>query len=232
MIYDKNFEKIRLYLLSIEKNPAKITGEITKLCDKYGSDKGSFVSNHVYPWPPHTYSDIYEMLFGNIKNNKMKIFECGIGSNDINIPFNMSKNGIPGASLRVWRDYFPNSEIYGADIDLNVLFEEERIKTGFINQLEKISIKKYFLKYNYKFDIMIDDGLHTADGAICLFKNSFRYLMPNGFYIIEDLLRKDISKFCKFVQKYINKKMQIIFMDSKDNPQNNLIIIKKQKFLF
>ena len=29
----------------------------------------------------------------------------------------MSEDGKPGASLRVWKEYFSNAEIYGADID-------------------------------------------------------------------------------------------------------------------
>ena len=53
----------------------------------------------------------------------------------------MSSNGKPGASLRVWRDYFYNAEIYGADID-KTNFSEKRIKTFFVDQLDKKEIKK------------------------------------------------------------------------------------------
>ena len=49
--------------------------------------------------------------------------------------------GKPGASLRVWRDYFPNAIIYGADIDKDILFAEERIKTFYIDQLDPVAIK-------------------------------------------------------------------------------------------
>ena len=43
----------------------------------------------------------------------------------------MNINGKPGASLRAWRDYFENALIYGADIDKNILFKENRINTFF-----------------------------------------------------------------------------------------------------
>ena len=36
--------------------------------------------------------------------------------------FNMTASGKPGASLRVWRDYFNNAQVIGADIDKRILF--------------------------------------------------------------------------------------------------------------
>jgi hypothetical protein len=45
----------------------------------------------------------------------------------------MSGGGKPGASLYVWRDFFPNAYIFGADIDKEVLFNDKRITTGYID---------------------------------------------------------------------------------------------------
>ena len=53
----------------------------------------------------------------------------------------MTENGIPGVSLRVWIDYFFNAKIYGGDIDKEILFEEERSKTFYVDQLNSNSIK-------------------------------------------------------------------------------------------
>ena len=64
-----------------------------------------------------------------------------IGTNDLNIKSNMTENAKPGASLRVWRDYFVNANIFGGDIDEKVLFEEDRIRTFFVDQLNDSSIK-------------------------------------------------------------------------------------------
>ena len=67
-------------------------GEITLLCDKYGSDKGSYTDkNHPYPWRAHTYSYIYEAMFRKIKNKVKNVFECGIGTNNVNVPSNMTE---------------------------------------------------------------------------------------------------------------------------------------------
>ena len=104
--------------------------------------------NHPFPWPAHTYADYYHSLFSHCRSTVKNVFECGIGTNNPDVPSSMGIHGKPGASLRVWyslfcttngllqRDYFPNATVYGADVDANVLFEEERIKTFHVNKLD------------------------------------------------------------------------------------------------
>jgi hypothetical protein len=93
---------------------------LSELCEKYGSDKGFVnlnISQKPYGWHPHTYATYYHSIFNLPRENINNVFECGLGTNNPNIKSNMTKNGIPGASLRVWRDYFFNAKIYGGDID-------------------------------------------------------------------------------------------------------------------
>ena len=45
------------------------------------------------------------------------LIECGLGTNNINFKSSMGINGKPGASLRMWRDFFPSARIIGVDID-------------------------------------------------------------------------------------------------------------------
>jgi len=55
----------------------------------------------------------------------------------------MGINYKPGSSLRVWKDYFKNAEIYGADLDKTILFNnEDKIHTFYVDQLDSGSIKK------------------------------------------------------------------------------------------
>jgi hypothetical protein len=88
--------------------------------NKYGSDKGN-------GW--YNYTIVYHELFKEMINNKLNIFEVGLGTNNPSFPNNMGTSGVPGESVRGWKEYFPNSEIYGADIDEAILFEEARIHT-------------------------------------------------------------------------------------------------------
>lgn len=53
----------------------------------------------------------------------------------------MGQSGKSESYLRVWRDYFPNADVYGADIDKDVLREEQRIKTSHVDQTNEGSIK-------------------------------------------------------------------------------------------
>jgi hypothetical protein len=201
---------------------------LSKLSHKYSSDKGSIEDEKgVWGWQAHTYTDFYSDLFDHCKESVKLVFECGIGSNDPSIPSNMTVKGKPGASLRMWKEYFCNSQIYGADIDRNVLFSEDRINTFYVDQLNKDTIDSMWSNIQEKdFDLIIDDGLHTYEAAITLFQNSFKILRKNGLYIIEDLMGRELIKTFIFLKEYNPK---VIFLNKKKNSSvnNNLIIIKK-----
>ena len=135
---------------------------------------------------------------------------------------------MPGASLRVWKNFFSKAKIFGADIDPNTLFEEDRIKTFKVDQFDSKSIKEMWKKVKIRdFDLIIDDGCHQFDGTINFFLNSISFLGSNGFYIIEDIFYKDKERFIKFFEK---KKFNYFFVElsSRYNlKDNNLIVIKK-----
>lgn len=162
---------------------------LNALCEKYGSDKGAIRNEgHPYPWPPHSYADFMERHFQHCREYIKNVFECGIGTNNPNLISNMSAAGRPGASLRVWRDYFFNAMIYGADIDQTILFEEDRIQTSHCDQTDPDSIARMWNRFSHiEFDLMIDDGLHTFEAGRTLLEGSFHKLKKGGLYIIEDI---------------------------------------------
>lgn len=204
--------------------------ELSKLCDRYGSDKGTVRhGSGPYPWPSHTYADFYERLFAHCRMHIKTVFECGLGTNNIDIPSSMGAAGKPGASLRVWRDYFASASIYGADIDRDILFQDDRIQTAFIDQCDPKAIQSYWNWVgNIEFDIMIDDGLHTFEGGSVLFLHSINKLAASGIYIIEDVTHADMILFKEFFQDkpywvdYI-----CLFGPSTSLNDNNLIVIRK-----
>jgi hypothetical protein len=108
----------------------------------------------------------------------------------------MGAGGKPGASLRVWRDYFPNATIYGADIDRDILFQDERIRTFYVDQLDPAAIRAMWEQVGVgDFDFMIDDGLHTFEAGRCLFEHSVAQLAADGIYVIEDVLPADLVRY-------------------------------------
>jgi hypothetical protein len=118
---------------------------------KYGSDKGKGA---------HNYTTVYSVLFKHFEDRPIRIFELGLAI-----------VGRPGASLRGWRELFPNAHVYG-DIDQSVLFQEDRIETFYCDQLDKRSIQELWSRptLQSKVDLIEEDGLHTFEGKeIALF---------------------------------------------------------------
>ena len=121
---------------------------LDSLCDRHGSDKGGVAGwENPYRWRTHTYTDVFSLLFEPAREQFSLVFECGIGSNNLDVPSNMGSRGVPGASLRVWRDFFPNAQIVGADVDQRILFQEERILTYKVDQTDAKSVKDMWKRY-------------------------------------------------------------------------------------
>lgn len=202
---------------------------LSKLCEKYGSDKGfiNLDQKKPYNWIPHSYTSYYYSIFNFSRDNIKLIFECGIGTNNPNLASNMTETGMPGASLRVWKDYFKNAEIYGGDIDKEILFDEERIKTFYVDQLNTESINSMWKNINLdNFDIIIDDGLHTPEANLNFFFNSFNKLKNNGIYIIEDVKNKHLEHIQEKLKDY---NTEIVTLSNKfmNAYGSNLIVIRK-----
>lgn len=197
--------------------------DLTQIMQKYGSDKGS---TH------HNYTDFYHYIFKNLRNKKLNIFEVGLGSVDPKFSFNMTilQKYSPLCSLRGWKEYFPNSFIFGADIDTSILNEELRIKTFYVDMFSKNITSQMWKKINKKMDIIIDDGFHSFNANTIFYENSIDYLNEDGIYIIEDVHRnpKNIKKF----YNYFNTKnvlWQFVDIQNLNNVRDNCLIIIKKK---
>lgn len=202
---------------------------LSSLCVKHGSDKGELTDEKlIFSWRSHNYADFYSIIFDHTRNSVKKVFECGLGTNNTDVPSNMGADGKPGASLRVWRDYFPNANIYGADIDKRVLFEEPRIKTFYVDQCDPIVIDNMWAEIETKdFDLIIDDGLHTFEAGKCLFENSINNLSQSGIYIIEDVSIPDLVKYQEFFKnKNYNVKYINLIRSTVNVRDNNMVMIR------
>ena len=94
------------------------------------------------------------------------ILGIGLGTNNTNLVSTMGTEGKPGASLRAFRDFCMNAEVIGADVDESILFKEDRIKTFYVDQTSNNSLNNLKDKFTNKFDLIIDDGLHSPDANI------------------------------------------------------------------
>jgi len=201
----------------------------TRMCrimTKYGSDKGR----------PNKYTPIYSELFKERSSQSLVLLELGLGTNNPDLPSNMGVFGIPGASLRGWRDLFPNAAIYGADIDRSILFEEPRIKTFYCDQLSSSSIGELWSHRELQggADIIIDDGLHTLEANVSFLDDSLKHLRPGGIYIVEDILWGDIDDWYARYEAIYAKRYPdfefafVIISHPKHRGSNNLLVIRRR----
>ena len=188
-----------------------------------------------YVWPSHNYADFYTLIFGLRRTDVKSVIECGLGTNNPAHLSSMGINGKPGASLRMWQDYFPNANIFGCDIDSDILFSEERIKTFHCDQTSSESISTFLKKADIvadSVDIIIDDGLHEYHAGICFFENMIKSLHIDGIYIIEDVNHSDVIKYkTYFCEKGTSFDAKFIYLKSpfrKLDGDNNLICITKK----
>jgi hypothetical protein len=205
---------------------------LATLCDKYGSDKGSLTDKgHAYPFQPNSYADFYSCLFDHCRFTVTHVFECGIGTNNPKLPSSMGPKGIPGASLRVWKDYFPNAQVTGADIDRAILFQEDRIRTFYVDQTSRDSVERLARDLGtVQFNFMLDDGLHEFAAGICLFENIIAHLSTTGIYIIEDVNPADCMRYTNYFSKtdYDFKLVMLDYPGLVSNSSNLIVIRHKQ----
>jgi hypothetical protein len=172
-------------LADIKHSPNQIltAKNLKSVFNKYGSDKAS----------THNYHLLYALFLPAYQKKGFNILEIGIGSKNTMIPSNMGQFGKPGASLRSWVDLGKEYFVVGADIDRSILFEEENIKTFYLDQTEEDSWK-HFLKdiKNRKFDLIIDDGLHAPLSNLLTIKYLASFLKPSGVLIIEDIHQRSL----------------------------------------
>jgi SAM-dependent methyltransferase len=154
------------------------TRELAALFNRYGSDKSSAQNYHL----------LYAPLLASRRRDRLRLLEIGIGTNKTDVVSNMGASGKPGASLRAFRDFCPNANVFGADIDRRVLFEEDRIRTYYVDQTRYSSFDElYFNVADDMFDLVIDDGLHSPNANIATMLFALRILRPSGFFIVEDI---------------------------------------------
>ena len=171
-----NFSEILKY---DEAKNTNFSAKIKTIFDKYGSDKALYHSYHL------PYGEIFKDLN---PSRKLNILEIGIGSNNPKIASFMSNYHTPGSSLRALKEIFPNSQIFGADLDKDILFEEERIKTSFVDQLNASSFEEMHENFNKpKYDLIIEDGLHSIPASLNTLNFALKNTNDNGVIVLEDL---------------------------------------------
>ena len=157
--------------------PKRQSGEILKGTDLKHWYEDDLLYNLSLKYSPtkrrHDYLKRYNFHFYPIREKIKKVLEIGVDR---------------GESLSMWKEYFPNAEIHGLDINKECMkFNGDRIKIHIGDQSNQTFLDKFGEKNKF-FDIIIDDGSHIHDHIIKSFTSLYPYLNNSGYYVIEDVI--------------------------------------------
>ena len=101
-----------------------------------------------------------------------------------------------GAGVFSLKDYYPNSYIWGVDIDPETFIVNDiQIKScDCVDQLKLDSLTLNAKKFNTKYDLIVDDGWHHPESQVNSLIAYLPYLNLNGLYIVEDIVHRDYYK--------------------------------------
>jgi hypothetical protein len=153
---------------------------MTPLCDiafKYGSGKCPQIKLHNTEW--------YFKEFNDRRNSVKKVFEMGVGGGPGDLA--CYPNYTVGASLYMWRDFFPNAQIYGIDILPELVFKDDRIETFQCDQGDKKKLLGILNKIGTDFDLVVDDASHLTKHQISCCRTIMPLLKKGAVYVIEDV---------------------------------------------
>lgn len=152
--------------LALSSEPAPPS--LTDLAIAHGTDKWG--TNHFYT--PH-----YENHLRHLRNERFTLVELGIGG------YEHEDRG--GASLRMWRDFFPRARIVGLDIVDKTFVADDRIFPYVGSQVDPKVLNRIFSDFK-DITVVVDDGSHQPDHVRESFRLIFDRLPSGAIYIIED----------------------------------------------
>lgn len=118
----------------------------------------------------HGYNRFYEDYLNKYRKKKFNFLEIGMDY---------------GESMKLWRDYFKNANIFGLEIQQE--YKDERINVVKGDQSNIIDLKN-LVKITKKCDVILDDGSHVPEHQLISFNYLFeKCLSEGGVYIIEDI---------------------------------------------
>ena len=127
---------------------------------------------------------MYQELLFSKKESAKHVLEIGIGE----WPGRKS-----GGSIKLWRDFFTNANVYGLDINhIDTVMDELRNDSRVVlhtsnNAYNETFFYENFVNKNIKCDFMLDDGPHTLDSMKIFIQLYSQIMTEDGILIIEDV---------------------------------------------
>jgi len=175
--------------------------QLSLLAQVYGTDK----------WGKHNYTPVYYELFKDRRETVKKVLEIGTAE---------------GAGIYMFRDFFPNATIYGAEIDpkrIDLLRGKDRIVPILCDQTSEDDIFNLVEITDCDVDLVIDDGSHKPEDQLSTCFEIVPGLNKGSIYIIEDVADESIFETIK--KRFSYHDCQMVTLSNRYD--DRLIIIKK-----
>jgi hypothetical protein len=145
---------------------------------KHGSDKCSY----------HSYDVVYDDLFHHLRSKPLNLLEVGV---------------LEGSSLNAFAEYFRTANIFGLDINPEVLKRQYSARV-IVKQGDSTNTREVQAALgDIRFDIIIDDGEHHLSVQERTYATLIHYLRPGGIYIVEDVQNIDEAINANFLRDFI-----------------------------
>jgi hypothetical protein len=172
---------------------------LADLIDNQRTDKNTY----------HSYLVVYEKLFSPKKKTARNVLEIGIG-------WVRDENG---GSIKLWRDYFEESMIYGLDITKpDIVYDVIKNDPRIMLFLEKDAYDHTFFNNTFSmfinnkivFDILIDDGPHTLESMKTFIQIYSKLLAKDGIMVVEDVQTLEwIPELIKAVPEHLKMYVEV-----------------------
>jgi len=195
---------------------------LTQIANINNSDKGdSYLC-------AHTYTVKYEEIIHNIMNimdiERLNILEIGLNRDNT--------KSIP--SLIMWKDYIPECNITGFDINRDFINFKNKYNNIDIKIGDQSNPNDLLQLKSSKYHLIIDDGYHASKHQQITFKTMWDNLEVGGYYVIEDLHFQPTPETCiktrELFEKWLVKDYIITEYISRDEVQSIIPTIQSIEF--
>lgn len=115
----------------------------------------------------HCYLETYEHYLKEWRDKEFVMWEIGVAG---------------GASLRMWREYFPKARIIGIDINSDC----EKEGDVFIGSQTDFTFLDSVIEKTGIPDIIVSDGSHVGDEEVLTWKHLFPKMKSGSIFLLED----------------------------------------------
>jgi demethylmacrocin O-methyltransferase len=151
-----------------ERRRRLLASDLTELAVEFGTDK----------WGIHRYTPHYQRHLEHLRGEEFVLLELGVGG--------YKRKRRSGASLKMWKWFFPHARILGLDIEDKSFIDRDRIRTFMGDQTDPGILQRIIEEEGAPL-VVIDDGSHIPQHVRDSFAILFPLLPDGAVYCIEDI---------------------------------------------